>query len=56
MFVRHLGEAAASGGVECKPCPDFASYAMAFALQLRKNHGKCSVRVTEGCSADQRQT
>ena len=22
------------------PCPDFASYTLAFALQLRKNHGK----------------
>ena len=25
---------------ECGPCPVFASYALAFALQLRKKHGK----------------
>jgi len=25
---------------ECGPCPVFASYTLAFALQLRKNHGK----------------
>jgi hypothetical protein len=35
-FVRRLGEAAATGGSECGPCPDFASYILAFALQLRK--------------------
>jgi hypothetical protein len=35
-FFRHLGEAAAPGGGECGPCPDFASYTLAFALQLRK--------------------
>ena len=39
-FVRGLGEAAAPGGGECGPCPDFASNTLAFALQLRKNHGK----------------
>jgi len=33
---RSLGEAAAPGGGECGPCPDFASYTLAFALQLRK--------------------
>ena len=55
-FVRSLGEAAAPEGGECGPYPDFASNTLAFALQLRKNHGKNSVRVTEGCSADQRQT
>jgi hypothetical protein len=32
---------------ECGPCPDLASYTLAFALQLRKKHGKTSVRVTE---------
>ena len=32
---------------ECGSCPVFASYTMAFALQLRKNHGKTSVRVAE---------
>jgi len=30
---------------ECKPCPVFASFTLPFALQLRKNHGKTSVRV-----------
>jgi hypothetical protein len=27
---------------KCRPCPVFASYTLAFALQLRKNHGKPS--------------
>jgi hypothetical protein len=35
-FVRSLGEAAAPGGGECGPWPDFAYYTQAFALQLRK--------------------
>jgi len=30
---------------ECGPCPVFTSFALAFALQLRKKHGKTSVRV-----------
>ena len=30
---------------ECGPCPVFASFTLAFALQLRKKHGKASVRV-----------
>jgi hypothetical protein len=30
---------------ECWPCPVFASYTLIFALQLRKKHGKTSVRV-----------
>jgi hypothetical protein len=30
---------------ECGPCPLFASFTLAFALQLRKKHGKTSVRV-----------
>jgi len=34
---------------ECGPCPVVASYALAFALQLRKKHGKPSVRVAEEC-------
>ena len=34
---------------ECGPCPVFASYTLAFALQLRKKHGKNSVRVAEEC-------
>ena len=32
---------------ECGPCPVFASYTLAFALQVRKKHGKTSVRVAE---------
>jgi len=51
-FLRRLGEAAAPGGGECGPCPDFTSYTLAFALQLRENHGKTLVRVTEGRSND----
>jgi hypothetical protein len=30
---------------ECGPCPVFASFTLAFALQLREKHGKASVRV-----------
>jgi len=30
---------------ECGPCPVFASSTLAFALQLRKKHGKTSVRL-----------
>jgi len=30
---------------ECGPCPVFASFTMAFALQLKKKHEKTSVRV-----------
>jgi len=30
---------------ECGPCPIFVSFTSAFALQLRKKHGKTSVRV-----------
>ena len=32
---------------ECRPRPVFVSYTLAFALQLRKKHGKPSVRVAE---------
>ena len=32
--------------VECGPCPVLARFTLAFALQLRKKHGKTSVRVT----------
>jgi len=35
-FFRCLGEATAPGGGECGLCPNFASYTLAFALQLRK--------------------
>ena len=34
---------------ECGPCPVFASYTLAFALQLRKKHGKTSDMVAEEC-------
>jgi hypothetical protein len=34
---------------ECGPCPVFASYTLVFVLQLRKKHGKTSVRVAEEC-------
>jgi hypothetical protein len=30
---------------KCGPCPVFASYTLAFALQLKNKHGKTSVRV-----------
>jgi len=30
---------------ECGPCPVFAGFTVTFALQLRKKHGKASVRV-----------
>jgi len=32
---------------ECGPCPVFAGFTLAFALQLRKKHGKTLVRVAE---------
>jgi len=34
---------------ECGPCPVFAKYTLAFALQLRKKHGKTWVRVAGEC-------
>jgi len=39
-IVRRLGEAAAPEEGTCGPCPDFALHTLAFALQMRKNHGK----------------
>jgi hypothetical protein len=30
--------------VECGPCPVFESFTLAFALQLKKKHGKTSVK------------
>jgi len=33
--------------VECGPCSFFASFTLAFDLQLRIKHGKTSVRVRE---------
>jgi hypothetical protein len=32
---------------ECGPCPIFASYTLAFALQLGKKYRKTSLRVAE---------
>jgi hypothetical protein len=32
---------------KCGPCPVFESYTLTFALQLRKKHGKTSVRVAQ---------
>ena len=34
---------------ECGLCPIFASYTLAFALQLRKKDGKTPVTVAEEC-------
>jgi hypothetical protein len=34
---------------KCGPFPVFASYTLAFALQLRKKHRKTSVRVVKKC-------
>jgi len=50
---QRLGEAAARGGGECGPCTDFASYTLAFALQLRKITENLSQgnRMALGCSA-----
>ena len=49
-----LGEAAAPGGGECGPCPDFASNTLAFDLQLRKIMENLSQgnRRALGCSRD----
>jgi len=33
---------------EFGPCPIFVSFALEFALQVRKKHGETSVRVVEG--------
>jgi len=38
---------------EFGPCPFFASYTMAFALQIRKKHGDTSGRVGEQCQLAQ---
>jgi hypothetical protein len=40
-----LGSERESG--KCRPCPVFVNYTLAFALQLRKKHGKTSVRVAQ---------
>ena len=34
---------------ECGPYPVFSGFTLAFALQLKKSHGKTSVRVAEDC-------
>jgi hypothetical protein len=41
---------------ECGPCPVFASYTLAFALQLRKKHGQTSVRVATYINRDRNKT
>jgi hypothetical protein len=38
---------------ECGLCPVFAGFTLAFALQLRKKHGKTSVRIAEECQLAQ---
>jgi hypothetical protein len=43
-IVGHVGEATMPEGGKCGPCPDFALCTLVFALQLRKNHGKTTVR------------
>ena len=52
-FVRRLGEASAPGGGECGPSHDFASYTLAYALQLRKITENLTQgnRMVLGCSA-----
>jgi hypothetical protein len=40
---------------KCGPCLVFASYTLAFALQLRKKHGETSVRVAQYKSNEQAQ-
>ena len=45
---RHFGGAAVTEG-ECGVVPCLLSYTLAFALQLRKNHEKTSVRAAEMC-------
>jgi len=39
-----------------RTAPELASYTLALTLQLRKKHGKISVRVTKSRSADKRRT
>jgi hypothetical protein len=39
---------------ECGACPLFARYTLAFALQLRKKHGKTSARVDGECQLSSR--
>jgi hypothetical protein len=34
---------------EFVPCPIFEGYNLAFAVKLRKMHGKISVRIAEEC-------
>ena len=37
---------------ECGPCSVFANHNLALAIQLRKKHGKPSVRVAEKCQLE----
>jgi len=52
-FFRRLDEAATPGGEECRPCTNFASNTLPFALQLRKITENLSQgnRMALGCSA-----
>jgi hypothetical protein len=36
---------------ECGPCSVFASYTLAFALQLKEKQEKASVRIVEECQS-----
>jgi hypothetical protein len=49
QLITHRTTQLTTSWEECGPCPVFASYTLAFALQLRKKHGKTSVRVAEEC-------
>jgi hypothetical protein len=39
---------------ECGPCPVFASFSLAFPLQLRKKHGKTLVRLRKAKSGSEK--
>jgi len=41
---------------ECGPCPVFARYTLTFDLQLRRKHGKTSVRVAGECQLAKKYT
>jgi hypothetical protein len=47
-YTEYRGGSTHNNG-KCGPCPVFASYTLAFALQQRKKHGETTVRVVEKC-------
>ena len=47
QLTTHRTTKLTSNWEECGPCPVFGSYTLAFALHLRKKHGKTSVRVVK---------